>query len=155
MRKCWWEGLGTWPFMVKGHQHQIFLANSALSSKGFQYSSSFGWRLGWHFGSQCIWRQKFFPLYMLWLQDLWSWSAGPEWHLSTSSNRTGLFWAGSAVTHGPALTKEQVSIGGKGLFLRAPVEDILNSSHIVASVLNTATQIFYIQIFISKHLIPR
>lgn len=35
------------------------------------------------------------------------------------------------------------------------MEDILNSSHIVASVLNTATQFFYIQIFISKHLIPR
>lgn len=38
MQKCWWgkfslEDLGTWPFMVKGLQHRIFVDNGCFASE--------------------------------------------------------------------------------------------------------------------------
>lgn len=41
MQKCWWDKLQLgdpegWPFMVKGHQHLIFLNNRLLFLKAFQ-----------------------------------------------------------------------------------------------------------------------
>lgn len=43
--ELWWgkfqlEELGTWPFMVKGCQHWVFLDNETWPLKGFQCSSS-------------------------------------------------------------------------------------------------------------------
>lgn len=45
MQKCWWDKLqlgdpGGWPFMIKGHQHLIFLDSRLLFLKGFQHPSS-------------------------------------------------------------------------------------------------------------------
>lgn len=65
-----WQDRGTWPFVVKGRQHWIFVEKGPLASERFQCSTS-SWlhpgplhlwgERGRDFGPRCSWRSHFSP----------------------------------------------------------------------------------------------
>lgn len=83
------EDLGASPFIVKGHQYQIFLDRGPLASERIPvvkwwWSSSGGvpvlcFRVhASDFSYKCSWRSKFSPLHTFPWQDLWFWSLVSE-----------------------------------------------------------------------------